>query len=68
MSIFWMKTYMLQIQTRGLKFASKEVGLEVNSETFKYMFMSREEWRTKSEHKKMDNKCFGYVMSPNFQE
>jgi hypothetical protein len=34
-----------------LRLASMEVGLEVNSETIKYMFMSREEWRTKSEHK-----------------
>jgi hypothetical protein len=49
MSICWTKIYMLQIQTRGLLFASKEVGLEVNSEAFKYIFMSREEWRTKSE-------------------
>jgi len=42
---------MLQIQTRGLLFTSKEVGLEVYSETIKYMFISLEEWRTKSEHK-----------------
>jgi len=42
---------MLQIQARGLLFASKEVGLEVNFETIKCMFMYHEEWRTKSEHK-----------------
>lgn len=51
MSICWTKTYMLQIQARGLLFASKEVGLEVNSEIINCMFMYREEWRTKSEHK-----------------
>ena len=62
MSICWTKTYMLQIQARGLLFASKKVGLEVNSETIKCMFTYREEQRTKSEHKD------GYVMNPNFQE
>jgi len=38
--------------------ASKETGIEVNAEKTKYMFMSREQSKKKSQHK-IDSKCFG---------
>jgi hypothetical protein len=39
--IYWVRTYIHKENAEALLDASKEIGLEVNSEKTKYMFMSR---------------------------
>jgi hypothetical protein len=41
--------------------ASKEIGLEVNSEKTKYMFMSRHQTAGQSNHRRVANKSFEKV-------
>jgi hypothetical protein len=53
--------YIIKKNAKALLDASKETGLEVNSEKTKYMFMSRHQTAGQSNYLKVDNKSFEKV-------
>jgi hypothetical protein len=59
--IYWVRTNIRKKNAEALLDASKEIGLEVNSEKTKYMFMSRHQTAGLSNDTMVANKSFEKV-------
>jgi len=60
-NILGRSVHTIKKNTEALVTASKQIGLEVNADTIKYLVMSRDQNARRSYDTKIDNSCFERV-------
>jgi len=61
MLIYWVAAYILPRKTQKLQELLVKIGLEVNTDTIKYMTMSQDQNAGRSQNTKIDNSSFERV-------